>query len=162
MASKVDPVPPGFHSVVAHLCLRGASDAIAFYRRAFGAEELMRFPGPDGKSVMYAELKIGDSVVIVNDEMPMMQYWLSPAALKGTTVGLVMYVPDADALFNKAVAAGAAVSMPLMDMFWGDRYGKVRDPFGHEWVIATHKEDVSPEEMGRRAAAFFKQIGAGS
>lgn len=160
-SNKINSTPEGFHSVTAQLVVRDAPRAMEFYRKAFGATERMRFPGPDGTGIMYAELQIGDSVVSLTDEMPMMQYWVSPAALNGTSVALVMYVADADALFHRAVAAGATVSLPMMDMFWGDRYGRVRDPFGHEWVIACKMEDLTPEEIGKRAQVFFASMSAG-
>jgi PhnB protein len=154
MAGKVSPIPPGFHTVTPHLVIKGAGAAIDFYKKAFGAEEVMRMPGPDGQSVMHAEIKIGDSIVFLADEFPGMPA-RSPKALGGTTVTITLYVADADKVFNQAVAAGATATMPPVDMFWGDRYGKVLDPFGHDWAIATHKEDVPPDEMAKRAAAAF-------
>jgi uncharacterized glyoxalase superfamily protein PhnB len=128
-----------------------AAAAIEFYTRAFGASELFRMPGPDGK-IMHAEVLIGDSPIMLCDANPE-QGQLAPPALKGSPVSIFLYVPDVDALFKRAVDAGADVRVPLMDMFWGDRYAQVADPFGHAWQIATHVEDVSPEEMERRAAA---------
>jgi len=143
--SQVQPIPAGMHTVTPHLVCANASDAIAFYQKAFGAVEMFRMPGPDGK-LMHASVRIGDSIVMLVDEFPQ---WgsLGPTALKGSPVTLHMYVEDADAMFQRAVDAGAAVKMPLDDMFWGDRYGVVIDPFGHNWSIATHKRDVSPQEM---------------
>ena len=147
------PIPDGFRAVTPHLCVRGASEAIAFYARAFGAEEISRMPGPDGK-LMHAEIRIGDSIVMLADEFPEMGGTSrSPLALGGTSAGLLIYCEDADALFARAVAAGAEVTMPLADMFWGDRYGKLLDPFGHDWAIATHKEDLTPEQMAERMKA---------
>jgi PhnB protein len=140
--------------------IRGAEKAIEFYKKAFGAVEIMRMAGFEGKGIGHAEIKIGDSLVYLADEWPGANI-VSPAQLGGTTVAIHMYVKDCDAMFNQAVAAGAKVSMPLMNMFWGDRYGKVTDPFGHEWGIATHIEDVPPEEMGKRAEAAMKEMMAG-
>ncbi len=154
----VKSVPDGFHSVTPHLVVRGAAAAIEFYKKAFGATEVMRMTMPDGKAVGHAEIKIGDSLIMIADEFPQCQ---SPQALGGSPVTLGLYVEDCDAVFQRAVAAGAQVRMPPADMFWGDRYGQVTDPFGHIWSIATHKEDVAPEEMGRRAQAAFAQMGAG-
>ncbi|MCB9849243.1 MAG: VOC family protein [Phycisphaerales bacterium] len=154
----VNPIPEGFRTVSPHLMIKGASDAIAFYKKAFGAEEIMRMSGPDGKSVMHAELNIGDSRLMVCDEFPNCGS-AAPSANHLTTVSIHLYVPDVDAVFNRAVQAGATPLMPPMDAFWGDRYGKLTDPFGHVWGIATHIEDVSPEECGRRAEAFAKQMG---
>jgi uncharacterized glyoxalase superfamily protein PhnB len=161
MAKPGKPIPEGFRSLTPHLVIRGAGKAIDFYKKAFGAEEIVRMPGPDGRTVMHAELKIGDSMLMLCDEFPQMQRWVSPDQLKGTTVALSIYVEDADKLFQRAVSAGGKVSMPMTDAFWGDRYGKVTDPFGHEWEIATHKEDLTGEEIGQRAQAFFANMGAG-
>lgn len=149
---SVKPVPDGYHTVIPYLVVRGASDAIAFYGKALGATELVRMPGPGG-AVMHAELKIGDSVVMLTDENPEMGS-VSPATLNGTPVSVFLYVPDVDALFGQAVAAGATALMPPTDMFWGDRFGKLKDPFGHEWAMATHIEDVTPEEMQKRMASM--------
>jgi uncharacterized glyoxalase superfamily protein PhnB len=142
---SVKPIPEGMHTVTPHLICAGAADALEFYRKAFGAIELTRMPGPDGK-LMHASMRIGDSVLMINDEMP---DWGSfgPKHLKGSPVTIHLYVENADAFFEKAVRAGAKVTMPLDDMFWGDRYGKVEDPFGHQWSIATHLRDPSQEEM---------------
>ena len=150
MSSRVKPIPSGFHTLTPHLVVKGASQAIEFYKKAFGAEELGRMPGPDGKSIMHADLKIGDSHVLLVDEFPEMGC-RGPHSIGGTAVTIHMYVEDVDAAFDKAVAAGAQVRMPLADMFWGDRYGVLADPFGHAWSMATHKEDLTPEEIGKRA-----------
>jgi uncharacterized glyoxalase superfamily protein PhnB len=133
------------HSVTPHLVCDGAAEAIAFYQKAFNAVETSRMPGENGK-LMHAAVRIGDSTVMLADAFP---GWgsLDPKALKGTPVTLHLYVNDADAIFNQAVAAGATVKMPIADMFWGDRYGQVTDPFGHHWSIATHTRDMTPEEM---------------
>ncbi len=156
-AASVKAIPEGYHTVTPHLVVRGAARAIEFYKKAFGAEELRRSPGPGGL-LTHAEVKIGDSVVMICDEFPEMQRWLAPDSLKGTTTALHLYVEDADAVFARAVAAGAKVAMPIMDAFWGDRYGRVTDPFGHEWSIATHKHDYTPEEVQKRAEEFFAQL----
>lgn len=153
----VSYIPPGVHTVTPHLVIRGARKAIEFYKQAFGAVEVMLMPGMDGQSVMHAEIKIGDSIVFLADEFPNSPV-AAPEKFGGTTVSLHVYVPNADAVFKQAVAAGAKVSMPMMDMFWGDRYGQVVDPFGHHWSIATHVEDVPPEEMGKRAAEAMKKM----
>ncbi len=144
------PIPEGYHSVTPALAVDGAAEAIDFYRRAFGAKERARMLGPDGK-IAHAELEIGDSVVMLSDPMPQSPL-KTPKQLGGTTASLMLYVEDVDALVQQAVDAGAKITMPVENQFWGDRYGKLRDPFGHEWQVATHVEDVSPEEMARRAA----------
>ncbi len=138
--------------------VRGAAQAIEFYKKAFGAVELGRAPMPDGKTLMHADLKIGDSHLLLVDEFPDMGCY-APRQPGATSVTLHLFVEDADAVFNRAVAAGAKVTMPLGDMFWGDRYGKLIDPFGHEWSVATHKEDLTPEEMRKRQEAMFAQMG---
>ncbi len=148
--AKVKPVPDGYHTLTPYLVIRDAAKAIEFYKKAFGAKETFRMPGPGGK-IMHAELQIGDSMLMLAEEMP--EYGAkSPQALGGSPVNVFLYVEDADKVFNQAVAAGATVTMPLADQFWGDRYGKLADPFGHQWSVATHKEDVAPEEMAKRAA----------
>ncbi len=159
--SSVKPIPQGFHTVTPHLVIRDAAKAIEFYKRAFGAKEIMRMSGPDGQGIMHAEIKIGDSCLMIVDEMPHMERFGSPQKLGGTSVALSLYVEDADQLFQRAVDAGAKVSMPMMDAFWGDRYGKVTDPFGHDWEICTRKEDLTPEEIGNRAEKFFGGMESG-
>jgi PhnB protein len=154
MNSQLKPIPDGFHTLTPHLVVKGASQAIEFYKKAFGAEEISRAAGPDGKSLMHADLRIGDSRLFLVDEFPEMDC-RGPQSIGGTPVTIHMYVEDVDAAFNKAVAAGAQVRMPLADMFWGDRYGVLADPFGHAWSLATHKEDLTPEEIDRRAQAAF-------
>lgn len=156
MAGHVKPIPEGMHTLTAHLVIRGAAKAIEFYQKAFGAQSRGIHTTPDGR-VMHAELKIGDSVVMLADEFPGAPCQ-SPHTVNGTTTVMHIYADDVDAWFNRAVAAGASVVMPVMDMFWGDRYGQVKDPFGHVWSIATHKEDVSPAEMEKRANAFFAEM----
>lgn len=153
MASAVKPIPEGYHSITPALTCRDAARAIDFYKAAFGATEIMRMASPDGK-VMHAELKIRDSVFFIADEFPGMSAAPSMSAPnKGSY--LFLYVENVDAVFGKAAANGSRVEMPVTDMFWGDRYGKLTDPFGHQWGIATHIEDVAPEEMKRRSAAWM-------
>lgn len=148
----VKPVPDGYHTVTPYLIVRDAAKAIEFYKAALGATELFRMADPSGK-VMHAELRLGDSVVMLADEHPEFGA-VGPQTLGGTSVGLAIYVPDVDARFARAVAAGGKVERPLKDQFYGDRAGTFVDPFGHKWTIATHVEDVSPEEMSRRMAAM--------
>ncbi|HYX65033.1 MAG TPA: VOC family protein [Burkholderiales bacterium] len=137
--------PEGMHSVTPHLVCAGAAQAIDFYKQAFGATELARLPGPQGK-IMHAAVRIGDSTVMLADEMP--EYGsLGPKSLKGSPVTIHLYVPDADAFVARAAKAGAKVTMPVAEQFWGDRYGRIEDPFGHHWSVATHVRDVSGEEM---------------
>jgi PhnB protein len=154
MATPVKPIPDGFHSVTPYLTVRGGVEAIEFYKQAFGAVERCRMPSPDGKGIGHAELLIGNSIVMLSDEFPEYKK-LSPLTIKGTAVSLALYVEDVDAVYNRAVAAGAKVVQPLTDKFYGDRSGCITDPFGHEWTIMTHKEDVSPEEMDRRLKEFY-------
>jgi uncharacterized glyoxalase superfamily protein PhnB len=157
MAIQVKAIPSGYHTVTPMLTVREVDKAIDFYKRALGAEERMRFMGPDGKSIMHAELKVGDSIVMLGGEQPA-HGCRGPQSLGGTPVGLYLYVEDADQAFNRAVSAGATVLMPMADMFWGDRCGQLVDPFGHKWSLATHKEDLSQEEIQKRGAAFFAQM----
>ena len=149
MAAKA--VPEGYHSVSPALAIDGAAEAIDFYKRAFGAKERFRMPAPDGK-IAHAELEIGDSVVMLSDPFPHSTV-KPPRELGGTSVGIFVYVEEVDAVFQQAVDAGATVTMALEDMFWGDRFGTVSDPYGHSWSFATHVEDVPPEEMEERARA---------
>lgn len=145
----VKRVPEGFHRVTPHLTVRNAAAMIEFYKKAFGAVEKGRAPGPDGKTIMHAAIQIGDSIVFLNDEFPQMGA-LSPLNAKCTPVTIHLYVEDADKQFQQAVAAGAEVVMPIADQFWGDRYGIVKDPSGHQWSIAHHAVDLSPEQMKER------------
>jgi len=151
---KAKPIPEGFHSLTPHITVRDCAKAIDFYKKAFGAKENSRVTGPDGKNIMHAEMKIGDSMFMLNDEAP---DWgcLSPLSKPGAGYCVHLYVDDADKVFKQAVAAGAKETFPLADQFWGDRYGKVKDPFGHEWSIATHKEDVSPADCAKRMQETF-------
>jgi PhnB protein len=144
-------IPEGYHSVTPYLIVGGAADAIEFYQKAFGATELFRFPAPGGK-IGHAEIKIGDSPIMLADEYPDMGY-KGPRSLGGSPVTLMIYVDDVDTIFDQAVNAGATVKEAVTDKFYGDRMGTVIDPFGHTWHVATHKEDVSMEEMQRRAKA---------
>jgi uncharacterized glyoxalase superfamily protein PhnB len=150
--SATKPIPDGMHSLTPHLVCAGAADAIAFYKAAFGAVELHRLPGPNGL-LMHAAVRIGDSVLMLVDEAPA---WgmLGPKALKGSPVTIHLYVADVDAAVAKAVAAGAKVTMPVADMFWGDRYGTLEDPFGHRWSLATHTRDTTIEEMQQAMAGM--------
>lgn len=151
------PIPDGFSTVTASLIVKDAEKAIEFYKKAFGAQELYRFPSPDGKTIMHAELNIGSSRMMLSEEAPQMNC-RSPQSLGGTGIYLYMYVEDADATFNKAVTAGATPTMSISDMFWGDRFGQIQDPFGHVWGIATHKKDMSEEEINKAGQEFFKQM----
>jgi PhnB protein len=151
MPAKVKPIPDGYHSVTPYLIVNGGAAAIEFYKKAFGAKEQFRMPGPDGK-IGHAEIRIGDSMVMLADESQEVGA-KAPKSVGGTPVSIVLYVEDVDRVFAQAVAAGAKVERPLADQFYGDRTGGVLDPFGHRWHIATHKEDVSEEEMKRRMAA---------
>jgi PhnB protein len=154
-ASKVRPVPEGYHTVTPYLCVRGAAQALEFYKKAFGARELMRIAQPDGR-VGHAEIQIGDSRIMLADEFP--EYGRrSPQSIGGSPVGIHLFVEDVDAMARQAIAAGAKVVRPVADQFYGDRLGMVADPFGHTWSISTHKEDVPPEEIRRRAAAHLEQ-----
>lgn len=159
-ALAVKPIPEGYHAITPYLTVRGGDRAIDFYKRAFGAREITRLNGPDGKSVMHAELQIGDSRFFLGDEMPGMES-RSPQALGGSPAGIYLYVRDVDEAFARAVEAGATVKRPLENMFWGDRTGSLLDPFGHTWDLATRREDVSPQEMKRRGEAFVKSLGGG-
>lgn len=145
MNQAVRPIPEGYRTVTPHLVCEHAPDAIEFYKKAFGAVEIARLPGPDGK-IMHAELRIGDSPIMLAQDYPEFGS-RGPLALKGTSVVIHLYVPDADAAWAQALDAGARPLMPLSDMFWGDRYGQVEDPFGHRWSIATHKRDLTPDQI---------------
>jgi uncharacterized glyoxalase superfamily protein PhnB len=157
MTENIKPIPEGFHTLTPYLVVRDAGKALDFYKRAFGAEIRSVHYTPDGK-VMNANLRIGDSTLMLNEEFPGAVGCLSPQTLGGTTTTIHIYVPAADTLFNQAVAAGATVTMPVMDAFWGDRYGQLQDPFGHRWSIATHQEDLTPEEIEQRGKAVFAEM----
>ncbi|HLK88281.1 MAG TPA: VOC family protein [Polyangia bacterium] len=155
--AKVNPVPAGYHSVTPYISVKGAAQALDFYQRAFGAEVVVRMDMPDGR-VGHAEMKIGDSVVMLADEMPEMADAItrSPQTLGASSFGLMIYLDGVDARFKQAVDAGAKVKRPLQDQFYGDRTGTIEDPFGHIWTLGTHIEDVPPDEMKKRMAAFTK------
>ena len=154
MPQKVKAIPDGFHTITPHLTVKNGEQAIEFYKKAFGAEVLRDVKGPDG-SLMHADLRIGDSMLMLNDEFPDFKV-LGPQSLGGTAVTVHLYVQDPDAAFKRATDAGCTVKMPLQDQFWGDRYGQLVDPFGHQWSIATHIEDPTPEEIQKRMANMPK------
>lgn len=154
--ADVNPIPEGVHTVTPYLTVNNAAQALDFYQQAFGAVERARHFTPDGESVIHAEIQIGDSRLYLSDPFPNSGA-SSPEALNGTSVTMHLYVEDADALFQQAVGAGAEVAMEMETTFWGDRYGQVTDPFGHRWALATHVEDVTPEEMDAKAAELFEQ-----
>jgi PhnB protein len=156
----VKPIPEGYQSVIPALSIEGAAEAIEFYKRAFGAKERSRMLGP-GNTIAHAEIEIGDSVVMVNDPFPQSSV-RPPTELGGTSIGLFCYVEDVDATFKQAIDAGAESVMEVEDQFWGDRFGSVRDPYGHSWSLATHIEDVSPEEMEERSRQFMEAMASSS
>jgi len=158
MADKVKAVPKGFRSVNAYLAVDGGVRALEFYRKAFNAKEIARMMYPDGQKLAHAEVKIGNTIVMISDESPERGV-RSPNSLGGTGLRLVLYVRNCDRVYKRALKAGATSLMEPADMFWGDRWSTVQDPFGHRWEIATHKEDVGPEEMGRRSEEFFAKMG---
>ena len=151
------PIPDGHHTITPHLVIKGASEAIEFYKRAFGATELLRMADPQGR-IGHAELRIGDSVIMLADEHPEMSY-RGPHTLGGSSVSILLYLEDVDAVFARALKAGAKSRRPVADQFYGDRMGTLEDPFGHVWSVATHVEDVSPEELERRAAKAMQSQG---
>ena len=155
MSNAVSPIPEGYHSMTPQLTCRDAAAAIDFYKNVLGATELMRMASPGGK-VMHAELQVGDSRLMVNDEFPGAAAAPPPTAVHSSSV--FVYTADVDALFELAVQAGSRVDMPISNMFWGDRFGKFTDPFGHQWGVATHVEDVAPEELQRRSEEMTKQM----
>ena len=151
----VKAIPAGYEGVTPYLVVKGAAEALEFYRKAFGAVELFRMAQPGGK-IGHAEIKIGGGIIMLADEYPEMDA-RSPTTIGGSPVGLMIYVEDVDSRFKQAVAAGAKVKKPVQDQFYGDRSGTLVDPYGHVWTFATHKEDIPPDEMMRRAEAFMKQ-----
>jgi len=153
-------VPEGFNTVSMYLIVKDAKKAIDFYQKAFGAEAGAYMPGPGGQGTMHAEIRIGNSTVMLTDENPQWKK-KSPSTLGGTPASLHLYVDDADKAFQRAVDAGCTIMAPLMDAFWGDRFGMLLDPYGHQWGIATHVEDVEPAEMEKRAAEFFANMTGG-
>ncbi len=153
----VKPIPEGFHTTTPSLVVSNSKEAIEFYKKAFDAREIYQMPTPDGKT-MHAMIQIGDSFVMMSDEFPQMGA-RSPISIGGTSTTIHLYVEDADKTYNQAIDAGAKPTMPMMDAFWGDRYGSLIDPYGHSWGIATHQKDMSPEEMRKAAEEFMaKQI----
>lgn len=159
MAGQVKPIPEGYHTVTAYLTVNDGARALDFYKRAFGARDIVRMDGPPGK-IVHAEFKIGDSIIMLSDEMPGSgaNCQRSPQTLGGTAVGLFLYVKDVDAAYKQAVDAGAKGDMPPENMFWGDRFSKLTDPFGHSWSIATHIEDVAPPETEKRSREFMAKM----
>jgi len=156
MAQQVKAIPDGYHTITPGLTVRDGAKAVEFYKRAFGAQQVFRMDRPDGR-LMHAELQIGTSRIMLGEEYPQ-QGCQSPESLKGTPVSFYLYVPDADAAFAQAIAAGAKAVKPVSDMFWGDRQGEVSDPFGHRWSVATHQEDLTPEQIGQRSQEFFASL----
>jgi len=157
MSENVNIIPEGYHSINPYLIVRNADRAIEFYKKAFGAEERFRMHGPDGNAIMHAELKIGDSVFMLTEESPDMKA-LSPESIGGSPVSLYVYVKDVDSVFNQAVSEGATILHPVKDQFYGDRSGYLKDPFGHLWSVATHKKDLSPDELKKAGQAFFEEM----
>jgi uncharacterized glyoxalase superfamily protein PhnB len=153
-------VPQGFHTVTPNLTIKGCAQALDFYKRALGADEVMRMPSPDGKTIMHAEFKVGDSIIMANDEMQGMGGPTAPAADHPAPVGMWLYVQECDAAYQKAVKAGAQPVNPPADMFWGDRVGTVKDPYGYVWNFSTHVKDLTPEEMKRAGDEFMKNFKA--
>lgn len=153
----VKPIPEGYHTLAPAIAVDDAEKAIEFYKQAFGAKERMRMPAPDGR-IAHAELEIGDSVLMLSDPFPQSPN-KPPTELGGTSVGLFVYVEDVDSAFEQALGAGATVTFPLEDTFWGDRFGTVTDPFGHTWSMATHKEDLTPEEIAERGKEAMASMG---
>jgi PhnB protein len=151
------PIPEGYHTVTPYLAVEDATQAIEFYQRAFGATERSRMPGPDGK-IAHAEIQIGDSIIMTSDPFPQSTI-KPPKQIDGTSVSIFLYVEDVDSVVQDAVDAGGTITMPVEDMFWGDRFGQVQDPFGHVWQIATHVEDVAPDEMAKRAEEAMASMG---
>jgi len=154
----VKPTPNGYHSVTPYLLLQDAAAALDFYQKAFNATELFRLPTPDGK-IGHAEIKVGNSPIMLADDCGTEGSWRNPKLAGGTSIGLHVYVEDVDGMFDRALEAGAKVVRPVQDQFYGDRTGRLEDPFGHVWFLATHKEDLTPEEINRRAAELFSQAG---
>jgi len=159
MAISNKPIPAGYHTATPYLFVRDAVRAIEFYKQAFGATELVRLPTPAGK-IGHAEIKIGDSVIMLAEEV-VADGFASPLSLGGAGASIFLYVEDVDAVFNRAITAGATTLLPVTDQFYGDRVGTLKDPFGHMWSIATHKEDLTPEELGKRAAEFYGRGASG-
>ena len=157
MSKSTKKIPEGYHSINTYLVVRDGAKAIEFYKKAFGAEEHFRMHGPDGKTIMHADLKIGDSVFMLTEESTEMKA-LSPESIGGSPVSMYLYVEDVDTVFNQAVSEGAKVLMSVRDQFYGDRSGHLRDPFGHLWSVATHKKDLSPDELKKAGETFLEEM----
>lgn len=157
MTKAVKPIPDGYHTVTPHLVVNDAKKALQFYATAFGAKALEEMCCDETNKVMHAEMKVGDSIIMLCDEFPEMGC-KSPASLGGSPISIFLYVEDVDKAFKQATDAGCSVTMPLADMFWGDRYGRLKDPFGHEWAMGTHKEDLTPEEIKKRGKEAMKEM----
>jgi PhnB protein len=157
MSESIKTIPDSYHSINTYLVVRNAPKAIEFYKKAFGAEERFRMHGPDGKTIMHADLKLGDSVFMLTEESKEMKAQ-SPESIGGSPVSMYVYVNDVDSVFNQAVSEGATVLKPVSDQFYGDRSGYLRDPFGHMWSIATHKKDLSPDELKKAGEAFLEEM----
>ena len=155
MAKTVKKIPDGYTAITPYLTIKGAAQAIEFYKKAFGAEEVLRMPMPDGK-IAHAEIRIGGSIIMLHDEAPDWKAF-SPQTVGDTSVSIMLYVDDVDAVYKRAIDAGATSTMEVADQFYGDRSGGLKDPFGHKWHVAMHVEDVEPEELQRRAAKMFEQ-----
>jgi uncharacterized glyoxalase superfamily protein PhnB len=158
MAGTAKPMPDGYHTVTASFTFKDSQKALDFYAKAFAAADAQVFSNPSGRGIMHATVRIGDTILMMGDEMPGAQGCQSAETLGGSPVSFYVYVRDADAAFNRAVAAGASVVMPVAEMFWGDRCGTVRDPFGLQWMIATHTQDLTPEQVQKGAEAFFASM----
>jgi uncharacterized glyoxalase superfamily protein PhnB len=157
MANPVKAVPAGYHTITPSIVVHDAAQAIEFYKKAFGAQEMSRYPGPDGKRLMHAEIKIGDSRVMLGDEMPEMGA-RGPRSYQGTPVGFYLYLENVDAAWKRAIDAGCTEKMALAEMFWGDRMGQLEDPFGHRWTLAQHVKDLAPEELKKGQEEFFTKM----
>jgi PhnB protein len=157
MKSKIKPIPEGYHSVTPSLTFKDSLKAIKFYQKAFGAKELDVFPAPDGRGTMHATMQIGDSILMMGDERPN-QNCKSAESLGTSPISFFIYVPNVDMVFEKAIEAGAKITMPLDDMFWGDRCGSLKDPFGYTWMIATHTRNLSRDEVREGAESFFASM----
>ncbi|HEY7507491.1 MAG TPA: VOC family protein [Nitrososphaera sp.] len=156
-SKKVSPIPKGYHSVIPSITVKNAEQAIEFYKKAFGAKEKGKFYMPNTRTILHAELRIGDSAVMLNDEMPEMKA-LSPPSVGGPSSSLYVFVNNVDKVFDQAVRAGATPAMPVMDVFWGDRMGQLVDPYGHVWMLATHKKDLSKKQVEKAGAEFFASM----
>ncbi len=159
MATKANPIPSGYHTATPYIVVNDGNRALEFYKKAFGATEINRMGAPGGR-IGHAEFKIGDSIIMLSDEMP--GQTRSPQSLGGSPVSIFLYVENVDSVFNQAVSAGAKADMPPQDMFWGDRFGKLTDPFGHSWAVATHIEDIAPQEMEKRAREAMQKMSQGA